>query len=348
MAISCSSAAVHAMLASLPMLSVRPPADAAPITKPKLHLSWAGSGIFFWWQLGAMQHLMERYDMTQVQLTGVSGGGLVSVLGACQADPVLVMESAYELAVQNNVYERPLGLMGVWGKMIESWLDQLLPDDAAELCSGRVGLIVTRLPSCQRWRISEFSSKADLINVAMASAHVPLFLDAKLTRSCRGTLCVDGSLPDFFTGGQCKLLGRGGDAVVFDYHQDTALARRGRMEMLENKGLSELQHIMKLGYEYADKLHADGLFDRFDLDGLALECRRSLPPAGVQREKAAALTGAVVGQATSGVGSDLEQEADVECIVTFGVEGGEGAMELGDCIPAGQLSLVQVPVGVNP
>jgi hypothetical protein len=48
--------------------------------------------------------------------------------------------------------------------------------------------------------INDFKDKKDLINACMASAHVPFFLDFKLSRSCRGRQCVDGSFPDFFTG----------------------------------------------------------------------------------------------------------------------------------------------------
>ena len=31
---------------------------------------------------------------------------------------------------ENNIWERPLGLQGVWGSIIYDWLDELLPDDA--------------------------------------------------------------------------------------------------------------------------------------------------------------------------------------------------------------------------
>jgi hypothetical protein len=41
---------------------------------------------------------------------------------------------------------------------------------------------------------SSFSSRSDLIDVLMASAHVPWALDCKLTSSCRGATFMDGSL----------------------------------------------------------------------------------------------------------------------------------------------------------
>ena len=92
--------------------------------------------------------------------------------------------------------------------------------------------------------ISDFTDKRDLINAIIASSHIPLLLDWSPTRACRGKRCVDGSFPDFFTGENCELL-RGaavgdkgaataaGRNVVFDYFDDSALQRKGRMEMLQ-------------------------------------------------------------------------------------------------------------------
>jgi hypothetical protein len=66
--------------------------------------------------------------------------------------------------------------MGTWGALVEQWLHDLLPADAAERCRGEVSIVVTQLPFCNQVAISDYKDKADLINVAMASAHVPLFL----------------------------------------------------------------------------------------------------------------------------------------------------------------------------
>eukprot|EP00882_Tetradesmus_deserticola_P013358 GHRQ01014181.1.p2 GENE.GHRQ01014181.1~~GHRQ01014181.1.p2 ORF type:complete len:196 (-),score=48.30 GHRQ01014181.1:387-974(-) len=81
----------------------------------------------------------------------------------------------------------------------------------------QVGIVVTQLPFCNQVAISDFTDKEDLINVAMASAHVPLFLDWKLAKPCRGVQCVDGSFPDFFTNENCDMLKCGGNTVMFDY-----------------------------------------------------------------------------------------------------------------------------------
>jgi hypothetical protein len=72
-------------------------------------------------------------------MVGASGGGLAAVLATCDVDPEEVMESAYRLSKQHNIWERPLGLVGTWGYAIEEWLDELLPADAAERCRDQVG-----------------------------------------------------------------------------------------------------------------------------------------------------------------------------------------------------------------
>jgi hypothetical protein len=91
------------------------------------------------WQLGAVQYLMQHFQLSKVPMVGASGGGLAAVLATCDVDPEEVMESAYRLSKQHNIWERPLGLMGTWGYVIEEWLDELLPADAAERCRDQVG-----------------------------------------------------------------------------------------------------------------------------------------------------------------------------------------------------------------
>lgn len=53
---------------------------------------------------------------------------------------------AARLAARHRVFERPLGVAGIWGAVIRAWLDELLPPDALEHCRGRVQLVVTQVP----------------------------------------------------------------------------------------------------------------------------------------------------------------------------------------------------------
>jgi hypothetical protein len=169
-----------------------PPAPAAPLR----------------WQLGAMAYLAQRYDLTRVPMVGASGGAICAALARCGVRAEDAAAAATRLSREHRIWDKPLGLAGAYGRLIEAWLDDLLPADAAERCRGALSVVVTQLPSCRQVAISDFRDKKDLIDVIMASAHVPLLLDAKLVRSCRGVAACDGSFPDFFTGAR-RRRGRG-------------------------------------------------------------------------------------------------------------------------------------------
>ena len=56
--------------------------------------------------------------------------------------PHVAIERARELADEAHLFAR-LGLVGIWGGLIRTWLHDLLPADAAARCSGRVSLMLT-------------------------------------------------------------------------------------------------------------------------------------------------------------------------------------------------------------
>jgi hypothetical protein len=78
------------------------------------------------------------------------GGAAHTLFLRGQVQPDTALAAANQLALDYEIWERPLGLAGVWGGLVRAWLDELLPDDAHERCSGRVKLVVTeaRPPSC--------------------------------------------------------------------------------------------------------------------------------------------------------------------------------------------------------
>lgn len=96
-----------------------------------------------------------------------------------------VLSHAYALSHKYDLWDRPQSIVGVLSSLVEEWLHDLLPDNAHEICRGRVTIVVTTLPDMRQMGISDFHSKQDLINAIMASSHVPLVLDLKVTRPCR-------------------------------------------------------------------------------------------------------------------------------------------------------------------
>lgn len=102
--------------------------------------------------------------------------------------------------------------MGIWGPIVRTWLDELLPADAHSRCSSRVALLVSKplVPVAalalggplltrtghrcvERLVVSEFGTRQEVVDAAMASVHIPLFLDGHWTSSFRGAPCIDGS-----------------------------------------------------------------------------------------------------------------------------------------------------------
>eukprot|EP00878_Enallax_costatus_P008734 GHUV01009129.1.p2 GENE.GHUV01009129.1~~GHUV01009129.1.p2 ORF type:complete len:187 (+),score=52.14 GHUV01009129.1:266-826(+) len=102
-----------------PRTPVKPVVAAPSAVKPRFRVSWAGSGIYFWWQLGAVQYLLNHFALDKVPMVGASGGGLAAVLAACEIEPEQVMESAYKLSQEHKIWDKPLGLLGCWGQIIE-------------------------------------------------------------------------------------------------------------------------------------------------------------------------------------------------------------------------------------
>jgi len=96
-------------------------------------------------------------------------------LAATEVNPYEATELALSLSEKAGVWDRPLGLQGVWGNMIYEWLDTLLPDDAVERVVKKLNLVVTPVPSFGKSRICDFHSREDLIMANMASVHIVSF-----------------------------------------------------------------------------------------------------------------------------------------------------------------------------
>lgn len=194
-----------------PLLATQIPSAIRPI------ISLSGGGVFFFWQLGVLNYLQQHFDLAPAQFIGASAGALCSVLTACNVDPHRAVREAYRLSLENNIWERPSGLAGIWANLIRQWLDELLPADAVDRCSGRVKVIVTEIPSLRLKYVDTFDSRDDLIDACMASVHIPFFLDGNATFAYKGVQYVDGSLWDFLSGSNSDLLTCDGRSCIIDY-----------------------------------------------------------------------------------------------------------------------------------
>lgn len=79
-----------------------------------------------------MQYLEQHYNLSQCCMVGSSAGSMLSALAACDVTPQSALDLAHQLCITHRVFERPLGLVGVWGSIVREWLDLLLPKDATD------------------------------------------------------------------------------------------------------------------------------------------------------------------------------------------------------------------------
>ncbi|PNH03077.1 hypothetical protein TSOC_010891, partial [Tetrabaena socialis] len=237
-------------------------AGGATLEEP-LHLVWPGFGTCFFWQAGIMSRLSERYRMSAVPMVGSSGGGLVAVLGACDVGAADAVRLAFRLCREAGVYERPLGLLGVWRGLVQRWLSELLPEDAAERCRN-VGIVVTELPSLQPLKMAGWTSRDDLISAALASAHIPLLLDGSFATRCRERLVLDGNLHYGWLQRPQSLVPPG-PSLVFDPRHDPDLQRLLRVGGLgacvRSMDDGRAMAFVELGWRYADRQEASGALE---------------------------------------------------------------------------------------
>eukprot|EP01023_Acetabularia_acetabulum_P045379 TRINITY_DN4597_c0_g1_i1.p1 TRINITY_DN4597_c0_g1~~TRINITY_DN4597_c0_g1_i1.p1 ORF type:complete len:302 (+),score=26.67 TRINITY_DN4597_c0_g1_i1:91-996(+) len=231
------------------------------LQQPKYNLSFAGGGIYFFWQLGVAKYLQNIVDLNQISITGASSGALVAGLVGSGVDLDTAVESAYQLSMDNNIWDRPLGVIGIWGPIIREWLYQLLPEDAVTSCRDRIEIILLEIPSFQQVLVSDYLTKDELVDALLASAHVPFLLDGNLAVQFRGKRYMDGSIPDFIRYENSPLLVQDGNAVVVDYSQDERL-KAERLDFLRLREYKEILHMIDLGYDYGKQLHSQGDLDQ--------------------------------------------------------------------------------------
>lgn len=262
----------------------RSPARLSIEAAPPPLVCFPGGGTLFWWQMGAATKLLELYDCSDIVMPGYSAGALAAVLSRCAVDPELAHRCAFKLADDAGVFSNPLGLACTWGRLVYAWLDELLPENAHQVCSGVAAVVLTRLTPWPRVATAQhFDSRDDLIASLMASTHIPFFMDGRFSRSLADGRCaasstkgaaaisaVDGGFLEFFGVATAEqLLTHGArvglrreqpppPAILLDALRDasfTAAMRAHGWSMLNPVGT---EHFMEYGAAYVEEQAALG------------------------------------------------------------------------------------------
>lgn len=236
--------------------------DSSPIYEEHSgpRLIFPGGGLFFYWQAGVISHLKEEgYDLSKAHLSGASAGALSATLAATGVDFYEATELALSLSEEAGVWDRPLGLQGIWGDMIHTWLDELLPHDANEMVSEKLHILVTPVPSFGKQKINKFDTRDDLIHANMASVHLPWFLNGNWTRDFRGQAVIDGSFlakpSDYFDSERHV-----DEALTLNHKLDPVMRDRSADFVNPGKGKQFIWDILEQGKRHAQIMEKQGDF----------------------------------------------------------------------------------------
>ncbi|CAG9462077.1 unnamed protein product [Pedinophyceae sp. YPF-701] len=261
-----------------------------------------------------LQYLEDHFDLSDTKFVGASAGSLLSALTLCHVPAKAAILEAYRLAVEAGAFDRPLGLAGVWGNLVSTWLGTLLPEDAHKRCSGRATIVVARVPNMELIGVDAFATRDELLRSLLASCHVPFVLDGRpwvpWDHHQTGPLdsVMDGSLMEFFDPSRASyhpFYDEGTQhGIVIDYFLDEEL-EYNRMSFLQLRDFPHVLNYVRRGYEYGRRIHARGELsmlsprsfprDTLDLDGVLHEGARIReanrgpgggdPPVVVERAK---------------------------------------------------------------
>lgn len=81
-------------------------------------------------------------------------------------------------------------------ELVHESLDRLLPENAHKLCSGKLGISVTKLWSLKNEFISNFESRDDLIDAIAAGCFIPIWSGVFRSPKYKGERCIDGAYSD--------------------------------------------------------------------------------------------------------------------------------------------------------
>ncbi len=119
-----------------------------------------------------LQQLAEGYVSRLTAWYGASAGSLISVAAACDLRSTegykfirKLHEEAYkhELLRKFGAFHPSFDLTG----HIHTFLERILPRDAHRRCRNKVGISLTVLPSMTNWIVSDFNTRAEVIQVSM-------------------------------------------------------------------------------------------------------------------------------------------------------------------------------------
>ncbi|NWH21145.1 PLPL1 protein, partial [Grus americana] len=138
--------------------------------------------------VAALQELSPDILKSASKIYGASSGSVVATVALCECDIGKGYALSFILCLKRS---------NVWKfwilRVLKNILNKHLPENAHQLVSGKLHIILTRLHDWRSVLVSEFASKEDLIQALVCSCFVPLYFGL-LPPMYRGVRYIDGEL----------------------------------------------------------------------------------------------------------------------------------------------------------
>mmetsp|Transcript_6044 Transcript_6044/g.6183 ORF Transcript_6044/g.6183 Transcript_6044/m.6183 type:complete len:275 (-) Transcript_6044:380-1204(-) len=236
------------------------------------HVRFSGGGVYFWWQAGCCKYLQENQiiKFDSLPIIGTSSGALAATLLVTGSNFDHAADFVIEQAYRYKLFEKPTGLAGVWGPIVREWLEEILPKDIPLKSTENLFIAATPVSLCRGPELLQgFESREDLIDACMASVHIPLFMDGKLTATYREEPYVDGSFwsyaarrvfdepvpPAMHAQGLLSTDIPMDEVLVVDYTRDLIFRNQVKGSFVTLLSPDGVRSMMDSGYQYMKSFH---------------------------------------------------------------------------------------------
>lgn len=213
-------------------------------------IMFSGGGFFFWWQAGVLQRLQATapQKIRQAHFYGCSAGAIIAALACCQVDIQKAKNEALKIAKDNNLWTSQTQMIFDISHCLESFLNILLPDNAAMMCKSKLTIYATKVDfwSCPIMTCSElhaFKTKDEIIQACLASVQIPFLLNGKATYPFLTKHYIDGSL---FSPSMP-------DAITINHKNDNNMQKK-KWYFLQNFTQHDFDEMIEFGWMYGDKM----------------------------------------------------------------------------------------------
>merc|ERR1712049_8072 len=167
------------------------------VNSDKICLSFAGSGFTGVYHIGVASCLqLCAPQLLRNKIGGSSPGAMFALAQTC--DVPLEEVTRFVINLSMKARENTLGPFSPsfqLSEIVRRHLDSVLPDNVAEIVTGKLFVSITRLKSMKNLLVSEFRDKNDVIEAIVASSFVPVMSGLK-PPEFRGEYALDGIYSD--------------------------------------------------------------------------------------------------------------------------------------------------------